>query len=299
MEIRDFKDYIPLDKSWMIRMGVLDVLNNYFDIISFLHTQREDFLGDDLKALREACRAWNSNYSIDIGESGTLYRFLQFASWKSDLKKEFIKKGTLKDRPICNDPSIVKLPLEELLKLDDGTSQWASASVLSGNSQRLEDVPYKLKLSYEAVDHWNSQRNQDKVWEPKHDKTIEYQALSFMELASLGKMLPFFPSHSEDYCFARAFGWTLKEEGAKRFPSLKGHESNRLEYMENYLDKLNSGEEIDSKDHRVIQSIAMLAKSQKKDVNFTHPESVNKSWPQFWDFLKVAHLLKSPYVPKG
>jgi len=258
MEIKDFKDYIPLDKSWMIRMGVLDVLNNYFDIISFLHTQREDFLGDDLKDLRRACGAWNSDDPIEL-ESATLYRFIQFASWKLGLNKKLVKKGTLKERPICNDPNIVKLPLEELLKLDECTSQWASASVLCGNQEKIKDSPYKLKLSYEAVDHWNSQRSQD---------------------------------------FARAFGWISKEEGAKRWHSLAGHESNRLEAMEFYIDKLNHGVEIDSKYHRVVQSIAMFAESQHKAVDFTYPNCVNKSWPQFWDFLEVSRWLESPYSSK-
>ncbi len=41
---------------------------------------------------------WISNEPIEVGESGTLYRFLKFASWKWSQKREFILNGTLKER---------------------------------------------------------------------------------------------------------------------------------------------------------------------------------------------------------
>jgi len=40
-----------------------------------------------------------------------------------------------------------------------------------------------------------------------------------------------------------------------------------------------------SKDHRIVQALAMLALFDKKEIEFAFPESVNKSWPQFWKFL--------------
>ena len=52
----DLKDYIPLDKSWIIRMGVLDIIQGYDDITSFLDSQ--DNLGGDLKALRRVVESW-------------------------------------------------------------------------------------------------------------------------------------------------------------------------------------------------------------------------------------------------
>jgi len=36
----------------------------------------------------------------------------------------------------------------------------------------------------------------------------------------------------EDYCFARVFGYITKTKGENKWPSLKGHESNRISEME-------------------------------------------------------------------
>ena len=78
--------YIPLDKSWIIRMGVLDLFNEYDDSINYLKQYYEE-LSDDLKALYSASIQWKLGKSIDVGESGTLYRFLKFASWKLNQNK--------------------------------------------------------------------------------------------------------------------------------------------------------------------------------------------------------------------
>lgn len=276
------ENLIPLDKSWIIRMGVLDILNGYDDIIEFLESQ--DKLGDDLISLNEAAKTWDKSHEINVGESATLFRFLQLASWKLRLNKKFIKEGTLKNRKISEDSRIINYSLKDLLELDNQTSQWASASVLLGNKERLENPTEKLRLTYEAVEHWNSQRNKNRPWILRYDETILKQAESFIEFLQSGK-LNFIPKHSEDYCFARAFNLLTSKEAEKIWPSLKGHESNRIIEMEIQLKNFEEGKEIDSKDHRVIQSIAMLSMSINKPFSFLYPHSVNKSWPQFWKFI--------------
>jgi len=255
--------YIPLDKSWTIRMGVLDLLNGYKDTIRFLEQQKE--LSDDLQALFRASIAWKSEKPIDVGESATLYRFFRFVSWKLNLKKEFILQGTLRDRKICDNPKIVNYSQEELLKLDNGTSQWASASVLLGDMGRLDNPPYKLRLTYRAVEHWENQRAKGLCWEPRYDETILRQAEAFLELLKTEKM-SFVPRQVEDYCFARAFELVTKKGGEIRWPSLRGHESNRIEEMERMLNYADQGIEIVSIDHRVVQAIAMRQKFKGKDV---------------------------------
>jgi len=95
----------------------------------------------------------------------------------------------------------------------------------------------------------------------------------------------FIPEHSEDYCFARAFGYMKREEGEARWPKLRGHESDRLEGMEQSILQAKSGEQIDSRDHRVVQAMAMWGLVNNKKLNFAYPEAVNKTWPKFWDFL--------------
>lgn len=273
--------YIPLDKSWVIRMGVLDLLNGHTkDSIAFLEKQGE--LNEDLQALKQALNDWVSNRPIHVGESATLYRFLRFASWKLSQDREFIKERTLQNRKICDNVEIVNYPLKELLKLDSGTSQWASAAVLCGSQERVDNPPFKLMVTYEAVKHWKEQRQKKQTWAPRYDETILKQALAFLELFNKRKTT-FIPAQSEDYCFARTFGFITKEEGESRWPSLAGHESNRFEEMEKVLEQTDK--EIDSTDHRVVQAYAMLQKLKGRNITVKHPESVSKSWPQFWKFL--------------
>ena len=275
------KGYIPLDKSWMIRMGVLDLVNGYNDSVNYLEQHQEE-LNEDLKSLYQALLQWDSN-SVNVGESGTLYRFLKFASWKFGLDKKFVLQGTLKDREICDNPKIVCWSLERLLTLDNGTSQWASASVLMGNQERIQNPPYKLQVTYDAVEHWKNVRERGEIWMPKFDETILAQASAYLRWLKKRNM-DFVPRQAEDYCFARAFGIMSAEEGEARWPSLRGHESNRIAEMEKALQE----REVTSRDHRIVQAIAMLRKSKENIANFN---CVKKSWPQSWKFLEDSPLL--------
>lgn len=271
------KGYIPLDKSWMIRMGVLDLISGHMDSQEYLE-QHYGELSEDLKSLYQASAQWGSERPIDVGESATLYRFLRFASWKLGQEREFIRSGTLRYREICDDPGIIDWSLEQLLTLDDKTSQWASASVLMGNQERIARPPYKLQLTYDAVQHWNNARKNGERWEPRYDETLLAQASAYLQWLKEGKM-DFVPQQAEDYCFARAFGIITAEDGGARWPSLRGHESDRIAKMEKEL----SEKEVESEDHRVVQAIAMLRTD--KDC-IMHPDCVGKSWPQFWQFFQ-------------
>jgi 5-enolpyruvylshikimate-3-phosphate synthase len=57
------------------------------------------------------------------------------------------------------------------------------------------------------------------------------------------------------------------------------------------IKKLEDDQEINSRDHRVVQAIAMLSLVKNKEANFSFPDCVNKSWPQFWDFLEYTKVL--------
>ncbi len=277
---------IPLDKSWIIRMGVLDLLYGHPDIALFLNTQTD--LSDDLLALKRACNTWYTNNPTNVGESATLYRFLQFASWKLNLNKSFIIEGTLKERKLNQDSSIINLSQQKLLNLpDEPTSQWASAAVLLGDKIRLVNAPHKLNLTYDAVDHWHNQSQQGKHWEVREDTTIRAQAQTFLTIFR-GKPADFIPLQAEDYCFSRTFNYISKEDGLLQWPTLSGHESNRFEEMEKVMVSAKNGQEIISKDHRVIQAIVMWGLINKTPIQIVHPNAVSKSWPQFWKFIETA-----------
>jgi hypothetical protein len=277
--------YIPLDKSWIIRMGILDLVNGYDTCINFL--RKEQCLNEDLGSLLCASEKWGLEKEITVGESGTLYRFLKYASWKLGADKKFILEGTLRNRSICDDSSIINWPLEKLLTLDNGTSQWASASVLLGNDERIENPPYKLQVTFDAVQHWEQARKAGKTWVPRYDETIKTQASAYLNWLRTGRM-NFEPQQAEDYCFARAFGLMTSEEGEAKWPSLRGHESDRIAEMEIALQQ----SEVTSKDHRVVQAIAMRRNSA---YGFINPDCVRKSWPKFWEFLKDSPKISHKY----
>ncbi len=296
------KGYIPLDKSWHIRMGVLDMLDRRDDTINFLKPLLPNGkLSGDLKALYAASYAWRKGWEkIYVGESATLYRFLKFASWKLNSGNEFIIDNTLKEREICDDPEIVNLPLEELLEKDHKTTQWASAAViydavLGGGIERIETDKHKLLLTYEAVDHWKEKRAKGERWDIRYDDTLATQAEAYLRLLKTGKM-EFEPQQPEDYCFARAFGIIKPEEIEHyrvKWESLEGHESKRLDEMEEALQNYRQNSRVYSQDHRVVQAIAMLAKYEGKDIKkmFRHKDAVKKSWPEFWKFLEDSGKL--------
>ena len=271
------KGYIPLDKSWMIRIGVLDLFGGYKDSREYLK-QHYDELSEDLKSLYQISAQWRLGKPINVGESGTLYRFLRFALWKLGQEREFIRNGTLRQRKICDNPEIINWSLEQLLTLDNRTSQWASASVLMGNPEKIAKPPYKLQVTYDAVQHWNNARKNKKRWEPRYDETILTQASAYIKWVREGRM-DFVPQQSEDYCFARTFNILTAKSGEARWPSLRGHESDRIAEMEKELYE----KKITSRDHRVVQAIAMLRNCRD---NIMNPDCVNKSWPQFWKFLE-------------
>jgi hypothetical protein len=277
--------YIPFDKSWMIRLGVLDLLNGHKNMINFLGNQKE--ICEDLEALLRSSIAWNENKPIDVGESGTLYRCLRYAAWKRGENREFIKRGTLKKRKIFDDPDIVNWPLEGLLCLDEGTTQWVTAALLCGSHEIMHDAPPKIELTYSAIEHWNEMRAQKKCWHEAYDLILVGQAVAYLKMLA-GNPVDFVPVDAEDYCFARAFNYISPENGIIRWPQLPNHESNRIIAMEEAMKAALSGQTIVSDDHRVVQAMAMWGKVNNVEVHFSNPNAVKKSWPQFWRFLEYS-----------
>lgn len=272
---------IPLSKYWSTRLGFLDLLH---DTNLFLpQIEKRNDIGDDLKVLIRISKEWKTKQEHNVGEAGAVFRLLQFTSWKYNLNKTFIKEGTLKTRPVCSNPKIVSWPIKELVKLDNNTPQWASAAILIGNTEEIPN-DFFLKLSKEALAHYNHAKNNGISCELRYDETILAQAEAFLDILN-NRQTNFKPQQQDDYCFARAFGLIAKEQGENTWPELKSHESNRLEEMEKQLNNLKENKQIDSNDHRVVQSIAMLAFTKNKKVRFTNPNCVTKSWPQFWKFM--------------
>ncbi|VVB79404.1 Uncharacterised protein [uncultured archaeon] len=293
-EIEKVSSFIPLDKSWIIRMGILDFINGYSDIFKLLENER--YLGGDLEVLPKVIRDFSKKSSlIDVGESGTIYRFVSFYIWKNKIPAEIKLSKTLVERvargAITNNPEIVNFSAEQLLELDNQTSQWATMAYLLGDRKKVKNPPYKLQVTYDAVESWENARKNKKSWEARIDPTIFNQALAFVEFLKTEK-INFKPEQAEDYCFARAFNILTQDQAKILYPSLEGHETPRFEEMEKSIKEAESGK-VSSKDHRVVQAIAMKYFPKFTKENFVTPDCVNKTWPRFWDFIEYC---KREYV---
>lgn len=278
-------DFMPWDKSRIIRYSMLDVIHGQEQQALDWLEENFETLGDDLVALRRTIKQYIGGQVLDVGESGTLLRFWRWILWSQGDKRPIILRGTLQERDICNDPAILKLSLHQLLELDKGTSQWASAAVLWSKQTfpgRL--MPPHLYLTYMVLEEWQAARADGKPWDARKDAIIMHQAMAYIEWIKTGVM-NFVPDNGEDFCFATSFDLLTPEEGRIRWPALRGHESNRVIAMKeaqaaiawSRWDGYNH-----SRDHRVVQALAMRYGSA---IQFTHPECVSKSWPQFWEFI--------------
>ncbi|MDO8559324.1 MAG: hypothetical protein Q7R84_03245 [bacterium] len=279
---------IPWGKSWLIRMGILDLLYNKNQIFSFTKSQKAEFPHDARSLIRALAVYKEGKVDVDVGESGTLFRFLRFIFWATQNGRKLIKRGSLLKRKIADDPGIVYLSPEELGNLDGGTSQWQSASYLFysrfGLERKIKNPPEMLQLTYEAVEHYRNQMAMGRPWELRRDETILKQAVAIVEMLRQEKT-SFKPKHSEDFCLARALGLITTEDGKKFFPSEAEHETNRFLEMERVIADVESGREIKSIDHRPIYSGAVMQMMQGRKIRVKYPGKVGKSWPQFWRFV--------------
>jgi hypothetical protein len=311
----------PWSKSWLIRLGLLDILHGRRQIEEFLASQPD--LSDDLKALARVAQDWRTRHPLRVGESGTIYRYTMYAAEKLGDARIFEPDGSLVNREISKDTAaIVRESQRELLRRDGGTTQWASAAVLLGDPERLPDAEPELRMSYDAYAYWMEQCHAHELdWEPRLDLTIIRQARVFLELLAYRERprevrhdpdytpppqprplvaVPaerprFKPIISEDFALAVALDEMTVEEGARRWPKLSQHESNRLREMPRLLKLMRSydgSQKIDAPpDHRLVMAIAMRANYDGPSLgpkDFTNPGCVSKSWPRFWDFVRFA-----------
>jgi hypothetical protein len=295
---------MPFDKSWIINMGFLDLMNGYDDIRKFLHEpSNNEKMGDDLFALSRVVDNWNTDKPLDVGESGKLFRCVTYYLWKKGISREITVRGTLVKRAekICKNPDIVNQPIQDLLKLDNQTSQWASIAALMAKQRREDDfegVPYKLRVTYQGIGHWIKCRQEGLCWKPWLDFTIGRQMKTFEERIN-GEASVYAVRHAEEYPFARVMRFMDPLGAAAMFPNLRGHESNRIEGLEDQIKMLDDSGKIYSKDHRVISALVMRRISEGKDVKILHPEKVSKAWPRFFDFMDYCikkYGLKAGYA---
>lgn len=271
---------IPWDKSWIMRMVFLDTYNGKTDRSQQFFKENK-ILSDDLIACRDAIFGHYASFEkIPVGESATLYRFLDYMTYHNSLTQRPVASGTLLTRSISAAKNVHDLSQEEMLKLDGGTSQWASIKALCGDTHKVKRPPPKLKLTYEAIDHWHKRKGN---WIPKRDVNIQNQYETYLHLKNMGSP-SFKVDDAEKFCFGYAFGYINTTQGQSNFPNLANHESNRLISMPEAIGQATLKQSITSQDHRVIQALVMWRNINKRSLHLDiqHPLCVNKSWPEFW-----------------
>ncbi|MEN9614562.1 MAG: hypothetical protein RLZZ347_869 [Candidatus Parcubacteria bacterium] len=294
-------ELLPISKSRAIRLLFLGLRDGDDSVIHFIsRTYQRGLLPDDVVRMLDACRFWNNNQNIQVGESATVLRFLWWLSQAQKSNKNFVREGTLLGRKITLDPEMLNWTIKDLLdpeRVPERTSQLASVATLHNPDRYrtfMVSYPHHLAITYEVLDQWYEyKRFQQKVPLPAPgiDATIEAQAKAFL-LALRGGGWQFEMLQQEDFPFAYIMtdgDWALRE-ARKRWPSLAEHESNRFTEVAKAKSDWAQRRVIDSADHRVIQAItmfAMLNRYKVKDIMRVtrHPKAVAKSWPAFYMFL--------------
>lgn len=287
-------DLIPDDKARVMREAMLvlntaDPAKRDIAVTTMIKSIRSKKRADDIERVADVLEVWESKEPVPVGESGTLYRYFSFrdffelARGMTHKPREFLLTGTLKTRHITRDPDMINWSQEKLLTLDNQTSQFASAAALMGDPARITNPPFRLQQTYDIIDTWNGIKPN---WQPQKDETILLQTKAFYALLN-GKQTSFTVRHSEDVPFGLAFGFIGFKDAAKKFPSVLGHESNRITEMQQALADYAADQIITSNDHRVVQALAMKAAIENRKTVFSNRECVTKSWPEFWNFLQA------------
>lgn len=304
-------EYIPWDKTWIGTMAMLDLTRGFSqNITNFLDSQNPKELGGDFKTYRQLIVDWPNRYykSLNAGQSGKCLRFIRFYSWLNGITLQPNITETLKDGridEITNNQNIINFSPEQLMTLDHHTTQWASIQyILTSKAFRRKLEPifhqgkfnrrsadFKLRVTYEAVEHWESQSEIGEPWQPRKDPTFFNQAEAFIESLKTGHMC-YTGEQAEDYCFERAFNLLDEQEGRLLYPSAEGHETKRFDEMERVIKRFNETEIIESKDHRVMQALVMNQIYLNKNYDVRNPDVVNKTWPKFWKFIDFVKINK-------
>lgn len=295
----EFRKYIPLDKSFIIRVVLLDLTRGYReDSVRFFKNNKMP-LSDDIITVGGIVRdwpAWKFWKDFDGRDSASATRHLQFYLWQTGSRRKIRKNEGLQKRNLTNNPDIVNWPIKELMKLEYGTSQWASAAALFRDKEKVleemrdvEEVPFKLDLTVHTRNYWEGNEASGWGWEPRLDMTIARQMKAYVEFLKYGGA-HFKCRQSEDVPFAAILCDYDLEKAKDEYPSLKGHESDRIPEIRKTIKQLEQGLCVDSKDHRIISAAAMRQSLYGKSISVKYPEYISKAWPveQFLGFMNYC-----------
>ena len=274
--------YLPLSKSWAIRMIFLDMIygkSTGYKVINHFRKQKKSDLSNDINAAMRCAENYISGeHKYNVGNAGMVYRLLVYVMYGKkyklrmgdQLRKRLIKRKERETLP----KNLTALPLEKLIKL--GTSQYASASLLLG-TEPVHDLHPKCDLTIEARQVYFAN---DGEWISRHDEVIIGQLRHFLYGEKIENPI------GEDYCYLRAFNIMTHAEGKRRLPELADHESDRLAVMEEICEKGFDRLVNTDDDHRVFMAVVLKQISLGLPIRITHKWCVRKSYPAFLKWVK-------------
>lgn len=272
---------MPWHKSLIIRFVFQDVTHGKIERSIKWLEDNYGSLGDDLQATLRTLQQFKAGKDLDVGESGTLLRFWRYYLLSIGDTRRIIVRGTARKRQFYAGEDVIDMDTEELLALDDGTSQWASIAALCGRIERpVGELPGHLELTFNAIKLWQDAKFYQEMWPARKDRYIIEMVEAWLEWRRTG-IMKLKVDNAEKVFLAAMFGLITAEEAHQQFPQMIHHESNRIKAIKRYRHWwwLIVG----SRDHRIVQGLAMRGRRRW----FLHRHCVNKTWPQFWRFMEL------------
>lgn len=279
---------LPVEKSWYGNLAFQALIEGNSLVIKSIQSYGLLLPRDVINVCNSSEQILRGETEIYVGEGGAWARKLAYGNAKFGWGLTIVKDGTLVGRPDEFKPEMVDASVDELRRLNKGSSQLASAAVLTGSTDAMpDDASYHLQMAYEARDFW-ADWPKDQLIPLRRDRTLRRQTLSALGYMMTGE-IDFIPIQVEDYPFARVFGvMTAADAVARGWGNLEGHESSRLITTDEAIEMVEQGVSVPFADHRLLQPLRF---KYGADARFDHVEAISKSWPliQFNRAVALCH----------
>ncbi len=300
---------LPLATLWsksnVIRLIVGGVPFGSTSVRDQLEAGNYNILGDDIKAAVEVGHQLSDETrpSINPGDSRTLRieaEFLDMLQYSEDPKlrpRKFVLSPMQKRRYTPVPKDLPRWALEDMLFLEDGTTQWASAAILLQDRfdearELIPDIRPNKRLMLEKSKSARARilgaRALGKAVlldERDYDMTFLRQDQAFYTSVVTGEAIRFEPLHSEDVYDAIFTGTITPKQAVKLFPQITRHEVNRYEEAIRLLNG-DRKRPLNTEDHRAAMAAIKYLGYTKWTK--TTVKAINKTRPQFFEMREAT-----------
>lgn len=272
---------LPLDKSWIKCITVLEMQEGYGSdgaVRNFLNSYPDNEMSDDVKACRDVLNALHNKSNVFPVRN---FRSLAVAltCLKSIDRNNILLGSQLRRRKL----------------IDENSSQLKSAKMLTGKKEQvladypnIHDMPYHVYMAYEAETF-----RYDKTTIYREDRTLTKQFAYFINKLQ-DKDTKLEVNSAEDVPLAYMFGEIELSEIKSTYPQMVNHESNRIDELNAVTRTPGASQIMYTDDHRIVMACEMFGIVNDSQYKFMHPECVNKSFPNFFKYIKEITDIYKP-----